>query len=159
MAAPPDLFGEFAAAYGLYLWTCDIDRTVTETARQTTAWFAASITYVRGDSVAFLESFPEPIDLLYRDGLGCPPDSDATAAQEHNLRELTAAFPHLSDGAVLILDDNRWANSGKTRRSKDFPHAAGWRCLLDAVPCLRLNPTGLTKVSFAPVSRFGGRSR
>ena len=138
------LFGEFAAAYGLHLWTCDIDPDVIETAKQVTAPFAAHITYVCADSVAFLESFPAPIDLLYLDSFDCPTDGDATAAQTHNLRELEAAFPHLNGGALVLLDDNRWANGGKTRRSKDFLHAAGWLCLYDADQSLWISSVGLT---------------
>jgi hypothetical protein len=151
------LLGEFAAAYGRHLWTCDIDESVIATAMRATAEFAASVTFICGDSVAFLGDFTGPIDLLYLDSFDCPPSGDATAAQQHNLRELMAAFPHLSSRAIVLLDDNLWSNGGKTCRSKEYLRDAGWLCLLDTAQSLWLNPSGLALTCFTPVGRFDGR--
>jgi hypothetical protein len=126
------LFGEFADHYGAHLWTCDLDERVIDIARGATAVFEPRITYVCRDSVTFLESFADTIDLLYLDSLDCPDDGDASIPQAHSLRELQAAIPNLSDRALVLLDDNAHANGGKTRQAKEFLLDAGWLCLLDS---------------------------
>jgi hypothetical protein len=134
------LFGEFADRYGNHLWTCDLDEWAIETARAATMAFESRITYVCRGSVEFLTGFADPIDLLYLDSMDCPHDGDATAAQQHNLRELTAALPHLSRRAIVLLDDNEFPNGGKTRLSKAYLLDAGWLCLLDYRQSLWLSP-------------------
>jgi predicted O-methyltransferase YrrM len=134
------LFGEFADRYGLHLWTCDVDERTIENARAWTMAFDQRITYVCRDSVEFLSRFADTIDLLYLDSMDCPPEGDATAAQEHNLRELIAALPHLSRRAIVLLDDNAFPNGGKTRRAKAHLLEAGWLCLLDSRQSLWLRP-------------------
>jgi hypothetical protein len=134
------LFGEFADRYGGHLWTCDVDERVIERARAATLPFESRITYVCRDSVEFLTDFAERIDLLYLDSMDCPPEGDATEAQQHNLRELTAALPHLSPRAIVLLDDNAFPNGGKTRLSKACLLEAGWLCLLDSRQSLWLKP-------------------
>lgn len=125
------LFGEFADRYGLHLWTCDLDARTIDNAGAWTMAFDQRITYVCRESVAFLTDFGETIDLLYLDSMDCPPEGDATAAQEHNLREPIAAFPHLSRQAVVLLDDDDFPNGGKTVRSKAHLREMGWLCLPD----------------------------
>jgi hypothetical protein len=136
------LFGEFADRYGGHLWTCDLDEQVIETARGATAAFDARITYVCQDSVRFLASFQETIDLLYLDSLDCPDEGDASVPQAHSLRELVAAFPNLSNRAIVLLDDNAPANGGKTRRAKEYLLDAGWLCVLDSRQSLWMRPCG-----------------
>lgn len=138
------LFAEFVARQGGHLWTCDIDDGVIATAQAATAEYAARITYVWRDSVEFLTEFAGPIDLLYLDSWDCPPDGDASFAQAHNLRELTAAMPHLGPRSLVLIDDNRFDNGGKSRRSKAYLAAAGWLCLLDAYQSLWLCPDRTT---------------
>jgi predicted O-methyltransferase YrrM len=126
------LFGEFADRYGGHVWTCDADANVIAIARGATAAFESRMTYVCRDSVQFLSDFGDAIDLLYLDSLDCPDEGDASAAQQHNLRELLAAFPKLSHRGIVLLDDNALQNGGKTRLSKEYLRDAGWLCVLDS---------------------------
>lgn len=125
------LFGHFASVYGGHLWTCDISEEVVDTAQQHTTGFRDNVTYVCNDSVTFLNTFEGTIDLLYLDSMDCSPTGDATEAQQHNRRELRAALPKLSEHAVVLLDDNRFRNGGKTRLSKQYLLDNGWIRLFD----------------------------
>lgn len=126
------VFGEVLETFGGHLWTCDVDPVATAESREGTRPFADCITHVTEDSVAFLEHFDRPIDLLYLDSLDCPRDGDATAAQAHNLRELQAALPTLRPDAVVLIDDNALPNGGKARASKRHLADCDWTCLYDA---------------------------
>jgi hypothetical protein len=108
-----------------------MSRGVIDTARQETRAFANSITYVCSDSVTFLGEFNKSIDLLYLDSMDCPRTGDATPAQQHNLRELKAAMPKLSERAVVLLDDNHFQNGGKARLTKQYLQDHDWICLHD----------------------------
>lgn len=125
------VFSEFIAKYGGHLWTCDNSNEVIETAKRQTREFRDNITYVCSDSVEFLQGFDDSIDLLYLDSMDCPRTSDASEAQQHNLRELQAALPKLTEHAIVLLDDNRFCNGGKTRLSKQYLHDNNWICLFD----------------------------
>lgn len=88
------------------VWTCDLDPHAIETCRRVTG-DSDRITYVVGDSVGFLENFPEPINLLYLDSFDTgPPGSPQVAlACKHQLREIMAAHDKLTDDALVLLDD------------------------------------------------------
>jgi len=127
------LFGAFCQHYGKRLITVDNNPHHIEISKECTKDFKNHITYVLMDSVEFLSRFTEPIDLLYLDSLDCPlPPADATEAQKHNLRELKAAYKNLHKGSIVLIDDNDFANGGKSRLSKRFLLKTGeWICLLD----------------------------
>ena len=54
------------------------------------------VNIIESDSVAFLESFEEPIDVLYLDS-----DNDANLI----LNEAKAALPHLHPESIILIDD------------------------------------------------------
>jgi len=56
----------------------------------------ADVKVIESDSVAFLESFEEPIDILYLDS-----DNDADLI----LNEAKAALPHLHPESIILIDD------------------------------------------------------
>jgi hypothetical protein len=124
------VFADVATRYGLTLWTVDADPEATANAMRRVADFD-HVVYVTADARVWLEDFDRPIDLLYLDSLDCPEEGDATAAQEQQRDELDAAWPHLTLQSVVLLDDNAFANGGKTRLAKDTLARAGWTCVLD----------------------------
>jgi predicted O-methyltransferase YrrM len=127
------LFGAFCKRYRRRLITVDNNPQHLETSRECTEEFKEFIEYVLSDSVEFLRNFKEPIDLLYLDSLDCPAEGDATEAQQHNLRELKSAYKNLGVGSIVLIDDNNFANGGKSRLSKYFLLQTGeWFCILDA---------------------------
>lgn len=127
------LFGAFCKRYNKRLFTVDINPANMKVSRNATKEFKDYITYAVEDSVKFLREFNQKIDLLYLDSFDCPvPPADATEAQIYNLSELKAAYDKLHKGSVLLIDDNNFANGGKTRLSKQFLlESHEWHCILD----------------------------
>jgi len=127
------LFGAFCKRYGKKLFTVDNNPLHMKISIDCTREFKDYITYVLKDSVKFLREFNQKIDLLYLDSLDCPPPpADATEAQLYNLSELKAAYDKMGKGSVLLIDDNNFANGGKSRFSKTFLlETMQWRCILD----------------------------
>jgi Methyltransferase domain len=127
-------FGAFCMRYGKHLWTVDILPDAIALSKKMTIKFQNAITYVTGDSVEFLLDFPGKIDLLYLDSMDCPDDDSEPErlrqAQEHQLRELKAAWDKLHERSIILLDDNDFANGGKTRLTNQFLDEQGWTCLM-----------------------------
>lgn len=126
-------FGDYAAHYNAHLWTVDILPQAIALSQTLTSEFQTAITYVTGDSVAFLTDFPDPIDLLYLDSVDCPIDDthpdELEFSQQHQLKELKAAYDKLHDTSIVLLDDNNFSNGGKCKYSIPYLEEKGWICL------------------------------
>jgi hypothetical protein len=125
------VFGSFCRQYHLHLHTVDISSAAIELSRHATHSCAEFITYTVGDSVLFLKNFPQKIDLLYLDSMNCPENDSADsptliASQQHQLKEIEAAFDKLSADPIILLDDNDFDNGGKTKLSKIFLQQKGF---------------------------------
>ena len=127
------IFGRFCKQYDKQLFTIDSSSENLEMAKRVTSDFKDNITYVLSDSVAYLEKFSRPIDLLYLDSLDCPTEdgSDASAAQKHTLKELLSVYKQLTPYAGVMIDDNDWDNGGKSLLAKRYLFENNWRCVLD----------------------------
>lgn len=126
------VFGEAAKWFNLHLWTVDINSGSLVAAQVVTEHLKSQITYTLGDSIDFLEKFEDNIDLLYLDSLDS--DINALAAQEHQMKELEAAYGKLSKKAAVLLDDN--FDAGKTKRTNKTLKNIGWQQLLDGYQAL-----------------------
>lgn len=127
-------FGDFCKRYDKHLWTVDILPEAIALSKRLTIEFQDAITYVTGDSVEFLSTFPGRIDLLYLDSADCP-DGDAEPerlqhSQEHQLREMGAAWDKLHEQSIILLDDNDFANGGKCALTNKLLAEHGWMCLM-----------------------------
>lgn len=83
--------------------------------------------FLNDNSVQVLRNLaegPRRIDLLYLDSLDVRYD---LKHQEHQLQEIQAAAPGLSEKAVVILDDD--FDGGKADRSRPWLEANGWSCI------------------------------
>ena len=127
------IFGQVCKMYDKYLWTIDISEKNLDVAREVTQNCKAKIAYVLADSITFLSTFKESIDLLYLDSLDCPTDPNISPipAQQHQLTEFQVIEPKLSKNCIVLLDDNNFPNGGKTRLTKEYLSRTGWVCLLD----------------------------
>ena len=132
------VLGEFCKIHGKRMWTVDIDPKNIEVARQATGDFKEYITYCVSDSVEFLKSFDQKIDLLYLDSMDCNPEGDATLSQTHNPNELKAAWDKLSRKAIILIDDSNHKNGGKSLLSKRFLAENGCVSILDEYQTLWL---------------------
>lgn len=83
-----------------------------------------------GDSVEFLKQFNEEIGLLYLDSLDYE-ENLQKESQEHQLNEIEAAYPKLTQNSIILLDDNDFPNGGKTKLTKEFLLKNNWQCALD----------------------------
>lgn len=131
------IFGSTLQRYGCgRLWSCDISPVSIEAAKKFTKSCSERTTFVQEHSVEFLRAFPFQIDLLYLDSMDCDPEGDSSAAQEYQKEELLAAYDRLSPKATVLMDDNGFANGGKTLLSKAVLAERGWKCLADSTQAL-----------------------
>ena len=61
---------------------------------------------VNSDSVAYLNSFEDEIDILYLDSYNIEDWNFDWPAATHHLKELFAAYNNLSPGSLVVIDDN-----------------------------------------------------
>ena len=127
-------FGDFAKTYSKHLWTVDILPEAIELCMGVTKEYASNISYEIGDSLVFLKTFPEKIDLLYLDSMDCPTDfadmPTLLKSQEHQLHEVETAWDKLTDNSIILLDDCGFENGGKGKFARDFIRGKGWTELL-----------------------------
>lgn len=53
------------------------------------------------------------------------------ASQDHCLKELLAALPHMHDKTPILIDDCLWPGGGKGRTAKDWLLDNSYTCILD----------------------------
>lgn len=88
------------------------------------------ITYHHSDSIEFFRQHKQSIDLLYLDSLDFD-FANPEESQKHCLAELETAFPHLSEKAIVLMDDNRLPGGGKPAKAKLWLQQQGWTCVMD----------------------------
>jgi len=127
--------GDYAQHYDKKFWTVDILPEAIELSKEITKDFSKNTTFITSDSVFFLQTFPEKIDLLYLDSMDCPeydePNSERLlTSQRHQLNEIKAAYDKLHKNSVVLLDDNNFVNGGKCKLTVEFLLEKGWTPLL-----------------------------
>ena len=145
------VFAEMAKERGGHLFSIDNSPDSISIARasiQPKGW-EHNVTFMLGDSVPTLANWGAStvthehpvIDVLYLDSLDAHSGAADTAAQEHQALELAFAWPHLSTGALILLDDN--ITGGKTERTKKLLKRLGATLLADEAQSLwqRREPT------------------
>ena len=130
------LFAEVVGKYGGKIYTIDNYPPHLEACKHITEPWAGSIVYVESDSLEFLKTFDEKIDLLYLDTMDyplTPQEGPPGPCQEHQLKELELAYPNLSPKAAVLLDDNEVLDfpDGKTKLAKEFLFKKKWTLLYD----------------------------
>ncbi len=125
------IFAEFVDMYRGHLSTIDINRENIDACKKITEQFAGRVEYFCADSLTILPAMTAPVDLLYLDSLDVPEIGDASAGQRHNWEELKAAERLLAPGSIVLLDDNNMANGGKTKFTKLYLEARGFKLILD----------------------------
>ena len=108
------------------LFSADVSESHVKFARQWTTVFGKAVQVIHQDSVAYLRSFTEPVDVLYLDSL----DRNEPAHAEHCLRELEAAHPRLHDKSLVVIDDTPWKSrpwTGKGALAVPWLLKNGWQ--------------------------------
>ena len=88
------------------------------------------VALIVSDSVGYLQTFPERIDLLYLDSFDYN-RGDPGPAQRHALEEVKAAIPKLAPKACVLIDDNDPVGGGKGELAKKFLAENDFVCLMD----------------------------
>ncbi|MBS0203966.1 MAG: class I SAM-dependent methyltransferase [Planctomycetes bacterium] len=122
------LAGTFVARHGGKLHSVDLSPTNVDFARTWTAVFGERVVIHQGNSVQFLRSFTDPIDVLYLDSL------DTTEAHHaaHCQQELESASAKLHAQSLICIDDTPWqagAFIGKGASAVPWLLNHGWRVL------------------------------
>jgi predicted O-methyltransferase YrrM len=91
-------FAEYCSRFGGKLYSIDIDPHAVVVSKSLVAerFPNADVEVIESDSVAYLKSFEDPIDVLYLDS-----DNDANLIFE----ELKAALSNLHSESVVLIDD------------------------------------------------------
>lgn len=121
------IFGNIVDQYGGSLYSYDISSESVKVAREATAGLSG-VNIIKKDSITALTEHDKEIDLLYLDSLDFDVDNPLEA-QEHQLRELTAAYDKLTEHAVVLLDDADLKHGGKARLTIKSLRSTGWICL------------------------------
>ena len=145
------VLAELAKERGGHLYSIDNSPDAISIARasiQPKGW-EHNVTFMQGDSVPTLADWGEgrwgedapKIDVLYLDSLDAHSGAGDVIAQEHQVLELAFAWPHLSMGALILLDDN--IPGGKTEKTKKLLQRLGATLLADEYQSLwaRREPT------------------
>lgn len=122
------VFGAYLQPRGGHLVSVDNDPGHCAFARQWTRCFGDTVQVCTADSVAWLKSSRERIDLLYLDSL----DADHPRAGEHGLAEIEAAYSRLRGRSLVAFDDTVYrANGfhGKGALAVPWLIERGWRVL------------------------------
>jgi hypothetical protein len=120
------VFGAYLQHRGGRLTSIDNDPQHCAFARHWTRCFGETVEVCLSDSVAWLRSGTEPIDLLYLDSL----DADQARCAEHGLAEIEAAYRRLHARSIVVCDDTVYrANAfhGKGALLIPWLLQRGWR--------------------------------
>lgn len=126
------IFGEWAHRHKAQFYSVDInldslhraEKALNKELDERTSF----VHFINGDSVAFLTDFPYPIDFLYLDSYDFD-ESNPLPSQTHHLREIEAAYPHLTERSVVMIDDCALAHGGKGKFVIDYLVQRGWTVL------------------------------
>lgn len=114
------IFGECISLFGGKLITVDNNSTNIATSKRLTKDFASNITYILDDSLNYIKTYNETIDLLYLDSYDCPIEGDATESQKHNLNEFLLAEGKLHSKSMILIDDVNFSNGGKAKMTHEY---------------------------------------
>ena len=118
----------FVKQAGGHVITIDIDPAATELTEKITD--REFVTAINGDSVLQLHKLArglsrlDRIDLIYLDSFDYNP-LEGQAAAIHHLKELTAIWPRVSTGTVIMVDDYHRAGRSKPELVQEFFDSIG----------------------------------
>lgn len=128
------IFADWVRKHGGEFYSVDIDAGSLKNAEEGLAEMQPFANLIHSDSVDFLKNFNHPIDFLYLDSF----DFDlmnadrARLSQEHHLKEIIAAYPHLSPHCVIMIDDCALPMGGKGKLVIEFLQAMGWKIMIES---------------------------
>ena len=149
------VFGLWAQRHGAHLHSVDIDAQAIDESRRAVSEMDLidSVSFHVSDSVAFLESFQDPVDFLYLDSYDYDRHDVAVqkASQAHHLAEFLAITDRLHEASVVLIDDCGVPGGGKGKLVIEHMRANGWQILMDSYQVL------LGRMPDSAASQIGGQ--
>ena len=109
-------------ASGLATWSVDIDCRATRLTAKLVGNRFPRVRCLTCDGIWFLDTFQQPIDLLYLDG----PHPDKENGRQWAADAFVAALPRFSPHAVLLIDDTDLPRRGKGELAIPLAESAGF---------------------------------
>lgn len=137
------IFSQFATDHSAQFYSVDIDRVAlnkaSEAVKQVVGKVGPNLHFVQSDSIQFLTNFPEKIDFLYLDSYDFD-FNDPLPSQMHHLREIEAAYPHLTPQTIIMIDDCDLPLGGKGLLVIEFLLNKGWTILEKQYQVILIHP-------------------
>ena len=115
------IFSDYAKHVNGKLTTCDIEKKNIKNAKKFVKNNHDFVDFIVDDSINFLSSFDQKIDLLYLDSL----DGQFKEASKHQLQEIKVSLDKLHNNSLVLLDDK----GSKTNLSIDFMLSNNFRII------------------------------
>ncbi len=122
------ILGDYALQMGATLYSVDISAEALAGAARDLGERARCVHLVQNDSVAFLQDFNQPIDLLYLDSYDFEVDNPLPS-QLHHLKEIQAAYHLLKPTSIVMIDDCGHPYGGKGGLAVPYLLERGWRAV------------------------------
>ena len=122
------IFADWVKHHHGEFYSVDISPKYIENAKKGLGELNPFVQIVCSDSVAFLKTFNKTIDFIYLDSYDFKA-SDPDPSQAHHLYEILAAYPHLADDCIVMIDDCDLPHGGKGKLVIEFLLDQGWHIL------------------------------
>lgn len=137
------IFSQFAKEYGAQFYSVDIDKVALNKASQAVEQVLGKVGenhhFIQSDSIQFLKDFPKKIDFLYLDSYDYDFKNPAPS-QAHHLKEIEAAYPHLTPQTIIMIDDCDLPQGGKGLLVIDYLLKRGWKILENKYQVILVQP-------------------
>ncbi len=103
------------------------------------------VSIILNDSIKFLSTFNEPIDLLYLDSYDYSRiDKEIQSkSQEHHLQEFKVIENKLHKNSIVLIDDCKLPGGGKGKLVVEYMVKKNWEILIDAYQILLIKKGSL----------------
>lgn len=125
------IFSDWAEANNCLFYSVDISPEAILEAKKAIDSAKKNTTLVCEDSIKFLAEFLQPIDFLYLDSYDFD-SANPQPSQEHHLKEIKAAYPHLAKNCVIMIDDCLLPHGGKGALVIPYLVSKGWVIYINA---------------------------
>lgn len=123
------IWGDWAVQQEAIVYSVDIDANALKESKNACQCCSNNIIFVESDSIAFLKNFDQAIDFLYLDSYDFD-ESNPSPSQEHHLKEIIAAYPHLHAKTIVMIDDCGLPYGGKGTLAIQYLLEHGWKIAL-----------------------------
>jgi predicted O-methyltransferase YrrM len=134
------VFGKWAKEHGAKLHSVDISEASCEGSKKevTKQGLDGVVTVHHDDSLEFLKTFNDPIDLLYLDSYDYSKTDKniQLKSQEHHLKEFKIIENKLHDNTIVLIDDCGLPGGGKGKTVIEYMTNKNWKILINTYQVL-----------------------